>query len=519
VDREKVIDTLVLSRLVFGDLGVEDAKRRQGLPSKLKGSHSLAAWGQRLGCLKGDYQGGWECFSQEMLDYCEQDTAVTSKLWQKIRSEKKLSRQSVELEHQVQWLITKQEQHGFLFDESKAYSLCHTLTRRRAEIEQELQAVFAPWWTDLGVVVPERTVNYKNPKRASIVKNAAYTKCILNVFNPGSRHHIRNRLEKKGWEPSIKTPEGHPKLDEKILAELDYPEAALLSEYFILQKRLGMLSEGKQSWLSHIRNTKRIHGSVLTCGTVTGRASMRNPNLQQVPSCSSPYGKECRELFTVPEDKTLVGVDMSGIELRLLAHYTHRFDQGRYAKEVIDGDIHSSNQKAAGLPSRNVSKSFIYAMVYGGGTNRLAAVANIGKKEAANAKKRLLAANPGLKKLMAAVEEAVINKGYLTGLDKRHLQIRESYRALNVLLQSAGAITAKQWLVEFDREIEKRGWRDRVQQVCWIHDEIQIEADTDIAELVGKVAVDAIASAGEYFKLNVPLTGEYKLGKTWAETH
>jgi DNA polymerase I-like protein with 3'-5' exonuclease and polymerase domains len=514
-----VIDTLVLSRLVYGDLGDEDRAKRQSLPNRLKGSHSLAAWGQRLGCHKGDYQGGWEHYSQEMLDYCVQDTAVTLQLWQKIRSSKKLSRTAVVLEHKVQWVISRQERHGFLFDESKAHALCQKLSRKRAEIEQQLQTVFAPWWTDLGVVTPTRTANYKNKKRASITKDVPFSKCVLNVFNPGSRHHIANRLIAKGWIPKIKTPDGRPKLDEKILAELPYPEAKLLSEYFLVQKRLGMLSDGRHSWLSSVKNTGRIHGSVLTCGTVTGRASMRNPNLQQVPSTNSPYGDECRALFKVPEGKSLVGVDMSGIELRLLGHFTYKFDKGVYAHEVVDGDIHTHNQRVTGLASRSVCKSFIYAVVYGGGANRLAQVASIGQKEAVKAKNKLLAGNPGLEKLIKAVQASVVAKGYITGLDKRHLPVREAYRALNVVLQSAGAITAKAWLVEFDNQIAKRGWRDRVQQVAWIHDEIQIEADTDLAEDVGKIAVDAIATAGEQFKLNVPLTGEYKIGNSWADTH
>lgn len=519
VTEENVIDTLVLSRLVYGDLGDEDRTKRQSLPNRLRGSHSLAAWGQRLGCFKGDYQGGWEHFSQEMLDYCVQDTAVTLQLWQKIRSSKKLSRKSAVLEHKVQWLIARQERHGFLFDESKAHALCQKLSRKRAEIEQQLQTVFAPWWTDLGVVTPTRTANYKNKKRASITKDVPFSKCVLNVFNPGSRHHIANRLIARGWIPKIKTPDGRPKLDEKILADLPYPEAKLLSEYFLIQKRLGMLSDGRHSWLSSVKDTGRIHGSVLTCGTVTGRASMRNPNLQQVPSTNSPYGGDCRALFKVPEGKSLVGVDMSGIELRLLGHFTHKFDNGSYAKEVIDGDIHTHNQRVTGLASRSVCKSFIYALVYGGGANRLAQVASIGQKEATEAKDKLLAGNPGLEKLIKAVQASVVEKGYITGLDKRHLPVRETYRALNVVLQSAGAITAKAWLVEFDNQIAKRGWRDRVQQVAWIHDEIQIEADTDLAEDVGKIAVDAIATAGEQFKLNVPLTGEYKIGNSWAETH
>jgi len=286
----------------------------------------------------------------------------------------------------------------------------------------------------------------------------------------------------------------------------------------MVQKRLGMLSDGKRSWLGALRGD-RIHGSVLTNGTVTGRASMREPNLQQVPSANAPYGKECRELFTVGPGKSLVGVDQSGIELRMLAHFTTPFDGGAYAKEVLDGDIHTHNQTAAGLASRSIAKSFIYALVYGAGVNRLAGVTGLTKRQAAEVKATFLAANPGLGKLISAVQEKVQQTGYLKGLDQRRLPVRSPHRALNVLLQAAGAATAKQWLIQFDREVEARGWRGRVQQVCWIHDEIQIEADAELAEEVGRVAVSAIEAAGEQFKLRVPITGEYRIGKTWAETH
>lgn len=110
-------------------------------------------------------------------------------------------------------------------------------------------------------------------------------------------------------------------------------------------------------------------------------------------------------------------------------------------------------------------------------------------------------------------------RGYLIGLDGRRLHIRSAHAALNTLLQSAGALICKQWMVEVDREIAARGWRPKVQQAAWIHDEIQYDCDPLIAEEFGKVVVDCIAKAGEYFNINCPLTGEFKYGANWAETH
>ncbi len=514
---DKVVDTLVCSRLIWTDLSETDHSRKVEFPSKLKGSHSLAAWGHRLKCYKGDYQGGWDSFSTEMLEYCIQDTEVTAKLWELIQSQN-YSKKAICLEHKVQWLISRQERHGFMFDESKALNLCQKLSRRRVEIETELQAVFTPWWSPCGEVTPNRTINYKDATTASKVKGCTYSKVKLNVFNPGSRFHVADRLKKLGWEPKETTPDGHPKVDETTLRSVGFPQAKLMVEYFIIQKRLGMLSEGKNSWLGALKGN-RIHGSVIINGTVTGRASMRTPNLQQVPAVHAPYGKECRELFCVPEGKSLVGVDMSGIELRMLGHFTAPLDQGAYAKVVVDGDIHTHNQNAAGLDSRDISKRFIYAFIYGAGINKLAEVTALPKREITVVKNRFLSENDGLRKLINLVKDTAENRGYLLGLDKRKLSIRSSHRALNVLLQSSGALCSKQWLIEFDKQIKARSLQDRVQQVAWVHDEIQIETETELADEVGQIAVEAIEEAGKVFNLRVPITGEYRVGNNWANTH
>jgi len=515
VEPAKVRDTLTMSRLIWSDISETDWAKTVSLPNKLKGSHSLAAWGHRLGCHKDDYQGGWEKFNLDMMFYCIKDTAVTDKLW-KLIQDHKYPETAIELEHDVQWLIARQERHGFRFDEPKALDLCAKLQRRRAELDDQLQSVFSPWWSATEIVTPKRSINYKN--KPAVTAGASYSKIKHNVFNPNSRHHIQLKLEELGWQPKEHTPDGRAKLDETILMDLSFPQGKILAEFFMIQKRLGMLSDGRRSWLGSIRGN-RIHGSVLTNGTVTGRASMREPNLQQVPSSHAPFGKECRELFTVPDGKALVGVDQSGIELRMLGHFTAPFDGGAYAKEVLNGDIHTHNQKAAGLADRDTAKRFIYALVYGAGVNRLAAVTGLRKGRASQVKARFLEENKGLGALISAVQEKVDQVGYLKGLDQRRLPVRSSYRALNVLLQAAGAATAKRWLIEFDREVERMGWRDRVQQVCWIHDEIQVECDEDLAEEVGKTAVASIEKAGEYFNLRVPITGEFRVGNTWAETH
>lgn len=517
VPRDRVVDTLILSRLIWTDLSDRDSKPGSKVEGKLKGSHSLKAWGQRLGFHKGDYDGGWETFSEEMLDYNVRDVDVTERLLKRIEEEG-VSPTAVELEHQVAFIVSQQERHGFVFDEQAALRLVALLQKRQQELEAELQDTFPPFVQPLEYVDPIRSVNYKDPTKASVQKGAPYHKIEIVVFNPGSRRHIADRLKKLfGWEPTEFTADGHPKVDEDVLVKLPYPAAKLLTEYLMIQKRLGQISDGRNGWLKHVRQG-RIHGEMITNGAVTGRATHRSPNMGQVPSCSAPYGKECRSLFGVPPRKKLVGADVSGLELRMLAHFMHKYDNGKYGEEVVNGDVHTANQKAAGLETRNQAKTFIYAFLYGAGPAKIGSIVGKGSGHGAKLKNQFLKGVPALAKLITAVAGAS-KRGFLVGLDGRKLHIRSEHAALNTLLQSAGALVCKRWLVEVDSEIERRGWRDRVQQVAWVHDEIQVECDEDLADEFGKMAVDCVSKAGDFFNIKVPLTGEYKVGDNWAGTH
>jgi DNA polymerase I-like protein with 3'-5' exonuclease and polymerase domains len=307
-------------------------------------------------------------------------------------------------------------------------------------------------------------------------------------------------------------------VDETVLASLEYPEAKLLAEYLMVTKRLGQLAEGDQAWLKQVKNDGRIHGGVITNGAVTGRATHSNPNVAQVPANRAPYGRDCRALFRAEEGKVLVGADLSGLELRCLAHYMARFDGGLYSRALLEGDIHTTNQEAAELATRDQAKTFIYAFLYGAGSAKIGSIVGKGAGAGANLKKRFLAQTPALAKLVTQVQLSA-EKGYLIGLDGRRLHIRSTHAALNTLLQSAGALIAKEALCQFSSLVSTKGWNHRVQQVAWIHDEVQIETDKEIADEVGQMAVRAFELAGEAFGFRVPITGEYRIGSTWAETH
>ena len=357
-----VIDTLICSRLVYPDLKNSDfAAQRHNkrginpLPPKLIGSHSLEAWGYRLGVYKDTFgkTTDWKEWSEEMQAYCEQDVRVTERLYE-VLNQTGCSPISLELEHAFRDIINKQEAFGFPFNRGAAVELYGRLSERRIQLKDGLQKIFPA--VDKGELFTPKRDNRTRGYKAGV----PVWKPKLTDFNPSSRQHIAERLmEKYGWQPDELTDEGKPKLDEEVLASLTFPECEALSEYLLLDKRLGQLADGAQAWLRSIGPDGRIHGQVNTNGAVTGRCTHHHPNIAQVPAVGAPYGAECRALFTPPEGYAQLGCDASGLELRCLAHYMARYDGGAYKDVILTGDIHTANQKAAGLPDRNSAKRFI----------------------------------------------------------------------------------------------------------------------------------------------------------------
>ena len=477
----QVCDTLVLSRL---------------LSPSMVGGHSLAAWGERLGFPKGEFSDWDGGLTPEMEEYCIQDTLVTAKLYQHLVSElkqQKFDQRSIDLEHKVQAIIAKQERNGFKLDERKATILLSELQTKLAAIEVSLQSIF-----------PTRVTERFSEKTGKKLKDK------VEEFNPGSRKQIGERLIEKGWKPEKYTETGLPIVDEGTLDGVDIPEAKAINEYLMLQKRISQI----ESWLEYLKEDGRVHGQVFTNGAVTGRMTHNKPNMAQIPNSSSPYGHECRDLWIVEKGYKLVGIDASGLELRMLAHY---MQDDAYTREVVSGDIHTANQKAAGLETRNQAKTFIYAFLYGAGDAKIGKVVGAGAKEGQKLKADFLKNTPSLKELREKVGRIAENTGTLPGLDGRRIHVRSAHAALNSLLQSAGAIVMKQALVILNDELRKA--KIDYKFVANVHDEWQIEVEESRAEEAGKLGAKAIELAGVSLNMRCPLAGEYKVGNSWKETH
>ena len=500
----KIIDTLVMSRLY-------NPVRENG--------HSLKTWGYRLGIPKQE-QPEFESYTPAMLNYCEQDVILNEAVYKYLLDEGTgFSKQSFDLEQKTASIMREQEKTGFYFNSKQAMTLLAELNQNKADVEDEVQKTFKPKWVEDKMVLPYTNKNGELSKRG--LTDDEYENILISGnrepfmrrklvdFNLGSRKQIGEYLIDFGWQPEKFTPTGQPIVDEGTLKKITHiKEAKLIADYLLYQKRIAQVS----SWIDELKDD-RVHGRVIPNGTITGRMTHRNPNMAQVPNLGSPYGKECRACWTVPEGYKLVGIDASGLELRMLAHYMNDAD---YIEEVVNGDIHSTNQELAGLKTRDQAKTFIYALVYGAGDFKIGKIINGDIKKGKALRERFFRNLPALKKLRDRVQQAS-NRGFLKGIDGRKIYVRSQHASLNTLLQGCGAIVMKQAMVNL-HELIKLNTVD-AQFVANIHDEWQLQVKESQADYIGRLGVESIEKVTEQFNMRCDLTGQYKIGGNWSETH
>ena len=587
IRREQVNDTLIEARLIYPEIKDRDfglrrsAQKKRGLsdeelkvywPGRLIGSQGLEAWGIRLGEWKGDYKAEreaelkalheengwpkptkdeltkyvWGTWNEAMQLYCDQDVTVNLKLF-RLLNKQKYSVNARIVERDFAWIIAEMERNGFPFHQKRALKLQHKLMKRKAEIDAELQQAFEP-------IVKTWTYTPKvNNSKLGYVKGVPMEKTETIFFNPGSRDHIAMWLKRKyGWKPLHFTSSGKPQIDDKVLKKLPYPEAALLAEAFMLDKRLGMLEGKGGKGLIPFGKTGKIHGRVVTNGAITRRCTHMSPNMAQLPATNVPYGHDFRDLMYAPDGWSLLGWDASGLELRCFAHYMARYDNGKYTETVLSGDIHwlhvmalglvpEGTERYAGLDDngdpieipeherfRNkIAKRFIYAYLYGAGAEMIGEIilptgsSSAKKKKGKELIESFLKRTPALKLLKEAIAKYVAKHGHIRGIDGGRIAVRSDHSALNTLLQSAGAIAVKVATIKFYDKMIEAGLVSGVDfmLVAHVHDEVQTLVKKGKEDIVGKIAIEAMREAGETLGFKCPLDGEYKYGSSWAETH
>lgn len=497
----------------------------------------------------------------------------------------KNSGESVELEHKAAWLLAKQERNGFPFDTKSIERLYVELATRRSELLLKLTDTFGTWYQPKGgtevfiaprsgrplydyprVKYPKQGGVYKKPKNKAqmeglvpcdldtrdYMEGAPYTPIEHVVFNPSSRDHIALKLKEAGWVPTEFTDKGAPKVDDEVLEHVRVDDPVkqasidLIKEHLLIQKRIGQAAEGDKAWLRYVAEDGKIHGSVNPNGAVTGRATHSFPNLGQVPGVRAPYGEQCRAAFGAEHHLdgltgapwVQAGIDASGLELRCLAHFMAPYDNGEYADVILNGDIHTVNQNAAELPTRDNAKTFIYGFLYGAGDEKIGQIVGAGKERGKELKKKFLENTPAIAQLREAIQQGLVESSkwvageqqvkwkrrWIRGLDGRRVHVRSPHAALNTLLQSAGALICKLWIVRVEEMLLeaglKHGWDGDFAYMAWIHDEIQVACRTpEIARQVIEVSQEAMRWVGEHWNFRCRLDTEGKMGANWKECH
>ena len=408
------------------------------------------------------------------------------------------------LEHRVQDILTKQEIHGWYFDEQKAQQLESSLRREMEETQAILCGQFpfvaGPLFT------PKRDNSTQGYRAGCEIQR-------IKEFNPTSRDHIAWILTTHlNVKLTKTTTTGKPIIDEIILTEIDIPFSRLCAKCLTIKKKLGMISEGVNAWRKLVTTSNRIHHHC-SVATNTFRCAHRNPNLGQVPA-----GPEFRELFTASPGKIMVGADLTGIELRMLAHYLGRYDGGRYADILLNDDIHQVNADKIGITRRQV-KTVTYAFLYGAGNEKIgmsydnSLQPKEARKKGQEIREAYVSAIEGLADLLGAVSHKA-TQGHIMACDGRRVLVDSPHKGLNYLLQCSAGVVAKRWMVIANDLVQVKA-----SQLAFVHDELQYECEQDYADTLMETLENSAKLAGHYYNLRCPIAAEAKKGKTWADVH
>ena len=526
-----VEDTLILSRLYAPD-------RPNG--------HSLDAWGKRLGHLKPKHE-DWSKYSGEMRERCDQDVMINVRVLSVLGTEGKGDwADSIHTEYDAQRLQTQIEEQGFLLDIPKAEALASELETRISQIEAELLP-------KLPSIVKQGTT-FQTPftKAGKLKKNlegipniaGPCSKVEFIPFSFNSPKQVTSFLLSQGWEPLlfnyVKKKEGGyeinadgsykistPRLpkaneDQACMDSIRGEAGRLFIEHRVLTHRLGLIRRvrkrdgAKAGWLHEVRSDGRVEAQAIPLGTNTGRYTHKQ--IVNIPQVGTVYGSEIRSLLKVPEGYVLSGTDASGLEARVAGHYTSLHDGGLFAKELLEGDVHTKNANAFSLAcnktiSRTRAKTLYYAILYGASGRKIASEASVTGDLGLKMLEAFWAENPALMMVREEATYSAKKYGWVQGLDGRKISTRSPHSALNAMFQSAGAVIMKNCFVRVG--LDAKSWRF----VATIHDEAQVEVLPKYTEELEKAWDEAGVWVTDKFNLNVPIEFETKLGNNYAETH
>ena len=528
----QVIDSLLLSRLYFNGLSDE--------PDEY-GRHSLEAWGQRLGHAKGDYHDFTE-YSADMAEYCLQDCRIVGQLVKHF-AQYEWNNEAARLELEYDAFVSGIRQHGFRLDVDGAHSLRDRIQRRLDRFRRYLDTIFPPvsmesarpsFYTlrsknglELGQVPKFSTKKHLEiwrkqhgikPKQIEIVEGPPSVK--VKPFNPMSSHQVIPALRKLGWQPTRENKSGSVKAGEIDLYQSGIPAGRLIAGYRAFDK----VRQFTCQWIKY-EQAGRLYPNIVSLRAATGRSACLAPNIQQVPSAKKrasgmkflmKYGHLCRSLFLPSEGYRLVGCDLSGIEVRLLAHRLHPFDDGQFASMLLEdsADVHQVNADAIGI-SRDRAKTVLYGSMYGTGPSSLAQSLGITYAEAKEIIEAFTTGIEGFRALKRSLISEFNKGGRIRLIDGRRLQVTSAHKLLNYSIQGDAAIVMKHWAMDTARRLENTSYRT----LAVVHDEIQSECLPEEVDHVMETMEQTATDVGERLGFWIRIDAEAKAGSSWRETH
>jgi DNA polymerase I-like protein with 3'-5' exonuclease and polymerase domains len=507
-----VVDTLILSRMAY--------------PFRI--SHSLSSWGEDLGSSKIDYN-NFDYYEEEMGVYCKQDVEVTARLYNKLISRVDPTKDYIQLENEVLRIQTEASMYGVSFDEESAVRLLQAIDAEMESLQQEVDSILGNhievYKTKLKKdgnpnVHAQKRINQGFTYRLD--EEFCYIDEVTQITFDTKKLFI-NRLLELGWKPTWLTEKGMPQITrqgavEPNLSNIPGMKGVDIGKYFVLKHRRALVD----GLFRHIRSDGKIPSEANTLGAVTGRYTHRK--IANLPAIRSLYGEEIRALFGVEPGRVQVGADLAGIEARMLAHY---MDDPSYTKEVLEGDIHTANQVAAGLPTRDSAKTFFYGFLYGAGDAKVGALVNGNANDGKRVKEQFLNNLPSLKKLINTKQKEA-RMGFVRSLDNRPVFITRSKgfdgiekyddrKALNSLLQSSATVFFKRWLLFVDKYINF--FKLDVKLMISYHDEGQWSvADKDVQKFKEGLQ-KALEATDKYYKVKCRNDIDIKTGKNWMDCH
>ena len=438
---------------------------------------------------------------EKTTQYAAEDADVTlqlhQKLWPELEKDQKLSKLFSDIEMPLAIVLADMERTGVLIDTKQLNDYSIELNKKMLELEAELHFLAG------------------------------------EKFNPSSPKQIQAILFDKHQLPVLKkTPKGDPSTSEDVLSEL--AEQYVLPRKILFYRSLAKLKNTYTDKLPLMVSPidHRIHTNYNQIGTVTGRLSSNDPNLQNIP-VRNEEGRRIRQAFIAPNGYKIISADYSQIELRIMAHLSQ--DQSLLSAFANDKDIHrvtasevlTKPEADITAEERRRAKAVNFGLIYGMSAFGLSKQINLPRKEAQSYIDRYFERYPGVQTYMEETRQLAMQQGYVETLSGRRLYLpkiisgngiekRGAERAaINAPMQGTAADIIKTAMIKMSEWIKNQP-TGNIRMVMQVHDELVFEVKE---ELVSEYSALIKSIMENCYQLSVPLKVDVGIGNNWDEAH